>query len=356
MGSMGIISINGFARFDGVLVREVVGTEKQRGLLNEFSRRDQHFTEEYQKNKPLCFSAKTYQRTHPKKTSLGIRGCFGPYMGVGEIGLNSLDQSGSPKELRRLQTFCPEIFPRQFGSMGCCAATPSAAPAGHLPTQRTLSRLSVGEMELEEDATVPAEDDVARASFSSWTHRSSKNRQPDRSLHHKWVGTLDAFLGEVHQRPSLFERIVALRRRTARWMEEGANRLSQHSRGSRRSTSTKKEGSGDTTARERRSTASLSPEDNGIQRSSINTTTTDDWIPEFPPPPVPQQSMAVNAFREESKESRNPRGTTRVTFHDDHFECGASAPMDLFGRNPSQQGLSEGDAQVDGDAMVEVMM
>jgi len=30
--------------------------------------------------------------------------------------------------------------------------------------------------------------------------------------------------------------------------------------------------------------------------------------------------------------------------------------MDLFGRNPSQQGLSEGDAQVDGDAMVEVMM
>ena len=38
-----------------------------------------------------------------------------------------------------------------------------------------------------QDATVPAEDDVARASFSSWTHRSSKNRQPDRSLHHKWV-------------------------------------------------------------------------------------------------------------------------------------------------------------------------
>ena len=27
------------------------------------------------------------------------------------------------------------------------------------------------------------------------------------------VGTLDTFLGEVNQRPSLFERIVALRRR-----------------------------------------------------------------------------------------------------------------------------------------------
>ena len=47
--------------------------------------------------------------------------------------------------------FCPEIFPRQLGSMGCCAATPSAAPHGHLPPQRSLSRLSVGEIELEEE-------------------------------------------------------------------------------------------------------------------------------------------------------------------------------------------------------------
>eukprot|EP00435_Cladocopium_sp_Y103_P063287 s147_g24.t2 len=63
------------------------GTEKQRGLLNEFSRRDQHFTEEYQKNKPLCFSAKTYQRTHPKKMSLGHKERLFPRGGVAWVQL-----------------------------------------------------------------------------------------------------------------------------------------------------------------------------------------------------------------------------------------------------------------------------
>merc|ERR1719498_1779215 len=39
----------------------------QRTIMDEFQKREQHFTEEYQKNKPLCFSARAYQLTHPGK-------------------------------------------------------------------------------------------------------------------------------------------------------------------------------------------------------------------------------------------------------------------------------------------------
>ena len=45
----------------------LVGTERQRGIMDEFQKRDQQFSEQYQKNKPLCFSARAYQKTHPAK-------------------------------------------------------------------------------------------------------------------------------------------------------------------------------------------------------------------------------------------------------------------------------------------------
>lgn len=49
----------------------VVGAEKQRDTLDGLKRREQHFTEAYQKNKPLCFNAKAYQKTHPRKAAGG---------------------------------------------------------------------------------------------------------------------------------------------------------------------------------------------------------------------------------------------------------------------------------------------
>jgi protein phosphatase PTC7 len=45
----------------------LVGTDRQRETLDAFQKREQHFAEEFQKNKPLCFSARAYQMTHPGK-------------------------------------------------------------------------------------------------------------------------------------------------------------------------------------------------------------------------------------------------------------------------------------------------
>lgn len=45
----------------------LVGGERQRGILDEFHRQEQHLSEQYQKHKPLCFNANAYQKTHPKK-------------------------------------------------------------------------------------------------------------------------------------------------------------------------------------------------------------------------------------------------------------------------------------------------
>jgi len=49
----------------------VVGSEKQRGTLDALVRREQHFSECYGKNKPLCFNARAYQETHPSKIKKG---------------------------------------------------------------------------------------------------------------------------------------------------------------------------------------------------------------------------------------------------------------------------------------------
>ncbi|CAE7728745.1 unnamed protein product, partial [Symbiodinium sp. CCMP2456] len=89
----------------------VSGTEKQRTLLSEFSRKEQHFNEEYQKNKPLCFSAKSYQRTHPKKLSLGHKDAdatlaspmiLGVADGVSQLEEFGMDASQLPRELLRI--------------------------------------------------------------------------------------------------------------------------------------------------------------------------------------------------------------------------------------------------------------
>lgn len=51
----------------------VVDSERQRGTLDILVRREQHFSEQYSKNKPLCFNAKPFQKTHPKKAATAKR-------------------------------------------------------------------------------------------------------------------------------------------------------------------------------------------------------------------------------------------------------------------------------------------
>jgi len=86
----------------------LVGSEKQRGLLDDFQKRDQHFTEEYQKNKPLCFSARAYQRTHPGKMKNGHKDAdatlaspmlLGVADGVSQLEEFGMDASELPQEL-----------------------------------------------------------------------------------------------------------------------------------------------------------------------------------------------------------------------------------------------------------------
>jgi protein phosphatase PTC7 len=48
----------------------VVGCDVQQGTLDILVRREQHFSEQYSKNKPLCFNAKAFQKTHPKKAAI----------------------------------------------------------------------------------------------------------------------------------------------------------------------------------------------------------------------------------------------------------------------------------------------
>ena len=49
----------------------LVGAERQRKNLDEFKRREQQLAEAYHKNKPLCFNACSYQKTHPVKAQKG---------------------------------------------------------------------------------------------------------------------------------------------------------------------------------------------------------------------------------------------------------------------------------------------
>lgn len=79
-----------------------------RGTLDTLQRREQHFSEQYQKNKPLCFNAKAYQKTHPKKAQQGHKDAdatlvspmlVGVADGVSQIEEFGIDASELPNEL-----------------------------------------------------------------------------------------------------------------------------------------------------------------------------------------------------------------------------------------------------------------
>jgi protein phosphatase PTC7 len=97
-----------------------VGTDKQRDILSEFQKREQHFTEEYQKNKPLCFSARAYQQTHPAKVRMGCKDAdatltspmlLGVCDGVSQLEEFDIDPSLLPQELLRT---CEELATLQL--------------------------------------------------------------------------------------------------------------------------------------------------------------------------------------------------------------------------------------------------
>jgi len=107
----------------GTLLREstfLVPAHKQRTVLHEFKKREQHFQNEYQPNKPLCFSARSYQRTHPGMMRPDANGkvhkdadaaLVSPMMlgvadGVSSLGKLGIDGSELPNELLRT---CHEI-------------------------------------------------------------------------------------------------------------------------------------------------------------------------------------------------------------------------------------------------------
>jgi len=86
----------------------VVGTNHQRGTLDSMVRREQHFAEQYQKNKPLCFHARAYQETHPQKLTKGQKDAdatlCSPMLvavadGVSQIEEFGIDASELPNEL-----------------------------------------------------------------------------------------------------------------------------------------------------------------------------------------------------------------------------------------------------------------
>jgi len=86
----------------------VVGSDRQRGTLDSLVRREQHFAEQYQKNKPLCFNAKAFQKTHPQKACKGQKDAdatlCSPMLiacadGVSQIEDFGIDASELPNEL-----------------------------------------------------------------------------------------------------------------------------------------------------------------------------------------------------------------------------------------------------------------
>jgi len=86
----------------------VVGSDRQRGTLDALVRREQHFSEQFQKNKPLCFNAKSFQKTHPQKACRGQKDAdatlcspmlVGIADGVSQIEDFGIDASELPNEL-----------------------------------------------------------------------------------------------------------------------------------------------------------------------------------------------------------------------------------------------------------------
>eukprot|EP00929_Paragymnodinium_shiwhaense_P016011 TRINITY_DN124123_c0_g1_i1.p1 TRINITY_DN124123_c0_g1~~TRINITY_DN124123_c0_g1_i1.p1 ORF type:complete len:411 (+),score=128.44 TRINITY_DN124123_c0_g1_i1:98-1330(+) len=99
----------------------LVNSDKQRGILSEFQKREQQFAEEYNKNKPLCFSARAYQKTHPGKMQAGHHKdadatlaspmLLGVADGVSQLEEFGMDASELPNELLRT---CEELAMSQL--------------------------------------------------------------------------------------------------------------------------------------------------------------------------------------------------------------------------------------------------
>lgn len=87
-----------------------VRSDKQRGILDEFHRKERQLCEAYHKNRPLCFHARSFQRTHPGKARLGHRDAdatvqspllLGVADGVSQVEEYGIDASRLPRELLR---------------------------------------------------------------------------------------------------------------------------------------------------------------------------------------------------------------------------------------------------------------
>mmetsp|Transcript_91841 Transcript_91841/g.179962 ORF Transcript_91841/g.179962 Transcript_91841/m.179962 type:complete len:403 (+) Transcript_91841:1-1209(+) len=98
----------------------LVGTDTQRHNLDNLHRREQHLAEQYQKNKPLCYTAGAYQLTHPLKAAEGHIDadvtCVSPMLvgvadGVSQIADYGIDPSELPKELLKA---CEELAMTQL--------------------------------------------------------------------------------------------------------------------------------------------------------------------------------------------------------------------------------------------------
>ena len=68
----------------------LVGAEKQRKNLEEFKRREQQLAEAYHKNKPLCFNATSYQKTHPVKAQKGHKDAAAWYRQIYDTDKNDI--------------------------------------------------------------------------------------------------------------------------------------------------------------------------------------------------------------------------------------------------------------------------
>mmetsp|Transcript_17601 Transcript_17601/g.34313 ORF Transcript_17601/g.34313 Transcript_17601/m.34313 type:complete len:367 (+) Transcript_17601:84-1184(+) len=87
-----------------------VKSDKQRGILDEFHRKERQLCEAYHKNRPLCFHARSHQRTHPGKARLGHRDAdatvqspllLGVADGVSQVEEYGIDAARLPRELLR---------------------------------------------------------------------------------------------------------------------------------------------------------------------------------------------------------------------------------------------------------------
>jgi len=107
----------------------LVGATDQRHNLDQLQRREQHLAEQYQKNKPLCFNARTYQLTHPHKAKQGHRDAdaalvspiiLGVADGVSQIEEFGIDASLLPRELLRAceDMAMAQLLPDAKGNVG----------------------------------------------------------------------------------------------------------------------------------------------------------------------------------------------------------------------------------------------